>query len=125
MPMNVLEVAIYAMVLTTAQPRPFQCVAVQPEGVNCTNGLYATPEGPNIIAFNTGVKVVKDTRGRVALTNGLTTFFDASAWVSFKNGKGDTVVSVRKVGPLRFRFSNGYSCAIAGKETDIASCVMS
>lgn len=125
MPMNVLEVAIYAMVLTTAQPKPFECVAVQPEGVNCTNGLYATPKGPTVIAFNNGVDVVKDAKGQVRLTNGLTTFFDASAWVSFKDPKGQTLVSARKTGAFRFRFSNGYTCAIAGKGSDIASCFAS
>lgn len=125
MPMNVLEVAVYAMVLSTTQPASFECVAVQPEGVNCTNGLYAMPEGGNVIAFNNGVKVVKGSKGQVSLTNGLTTFFDASAWVSFKNGKGDTLVSVRKTAPLRFRFSNGYTCAVAGKESDIATCFKS
>lgn len=125
MPMNVLEVAVYAMVLSTAQPAAFECVTVQPEGVNCTNGLYATAETASVIAFNTGVKVVKGNKGQVTLTNGLTTFFDASAWVSFRNGKGDTLVSVRKTGPFRFRFSNGYTCAIAGKESDIATCFKS
>ncbi|NYZ11723.1 hypothetical protein HL658_04110 [Azospirillum sp. RWY-5-1] len=125
MPMNVLEVAVYAMVLSNAQPTAFECVAVQPEGVNCTNGLYAKPEGESVIAFNTGVKVLKGNKGQVSLTNGLTTYFDASAWVSFKNGKGDTLVSVRKTAPYRFRFSNGYTCAIAGKESDIATCFKS
>eukprot|EP01012_Entosiphon_sulcatum_P033881 TRINITY_DN42907_c0_g1_i1.p3 TRINITY_DN42907_c0_g1~~TRINITY_DN42907_c0_g1_i1.p3 ORF type:complete len:125 (+),score=24.56 TRINITY_DN42907_c0_g1_i1:134-508(+) len=121
MPMNVLEVAIYALVLTSSQPRPFECVAVQPEGVNCTNGLSVKASGANL-RFNTGVEVMKDNKGRVFLTNGLKTYFDSSAWVAFQDGSGATQISVRKSGPLRFKFSNGYSCEAMGSETDMARC---
>lgn len=121
MPMNVLEVAIYALVLTSSQPRPFECVAVKPEGVNCTNGLSAKANGPNL-HFNTGVEVMKDSKGRVFLTNGLKTYFDSSAWVAFQDNSGSTAISVRKTGPLRFKFSNGYSCEAMGNEQDMARC---
>lgn len=123
MPMNVLEVAIYAMVLTASQPRPYECVAVQPEGVNCTNGLAVASESPNgVMAFNTGVQVLKDNQGRVRLSNGITTHFDSSAWVAFKNPAGQTTVSVRKTGPFRFKFSNGFLCEMIGQEQDMARC---
>lgn len=122
MPMNVLEVAIYAMVLTASQPRPYECVAVQPEGVNCTNGLAAKADTPNVLAYNTGVQVIKDVQGRVRLSNGLNTYFDASAWVAFKDAKGQTTVSVRKTGPYRFKFSNGFICETIGLEQDMARC---
>ncbi|MDQ2102063.1 hypothetical protein [Azospirillum isscasi] len=123
MPMNVLEVAIYAMVLTASQPRPYECVAVQPDGVNCTNGLAVASEMPNGgMAFNTGVQVLKDNQGRVRLSNGITTHFDSSAWVAFKNPAGQTTVSVRKTGPFRFKFSNGYLCEMIGQDQDMARC---
>lgn len=109
MPMNVLEIAVYAMVLTTAQPNAYECVAVQPEGVNCTNGLAAKNDGPNLL-FNTGIQVRKDRQGRVTLSNGLKTRFDATAWVAFEDSAGKPVISVRKTGPMRFRFSNGFQC---------------
>ncbi len=119
MPMNILEVAIYAMVLTAQQPRPFECVAVQPEGVNCTNGLAAKADGPHLL-FSTGVQVRKDNQGRVSLSNGLKTRFDSTAWVAFGTGPEDTLISVRKTGPLRFKFSNGYQCEAIGQ--DMARC---
>lgn len=122
MPMNVLEVAIYAMVLTASQPRPFECVAVQPEGVNCTNGLAAMPESASIIRYNTGVDVIKDARGGVTLSNGIGTHFDASAWVAFKDTSGQTKVSARRTGPFRFKFSNGFVCEAMGKQMDMARC---
>lgn len=122
MPMNVLEVAIYAMVLTASQPHPYECVAVKPEGVNCTNGLAAKDENPGVLAYNTGIKVIKDAQGRVTLSNGLGTYFDASAWVAFKDAGGKTVVSVRKTGPFRFKFSNGFTCEAMGPEQDMARC---
>ncbi|WP_448205479.1 hypothetical protein [Azospirillum sp. sgz302134] len=122
MPMNVLEVAIYALVLTASQPRPFECVAVKPEGVNCTNGLAAKADNPSTLTYNTGVQVLKDARGRVRLTNGLNTAVDASAWVVFKDASGQAKLSVRKTGPFRFKFSNGFTCEIIGLEEDMARC---
>lgn len=121
MPMNVLEVAIYAMVLTASQPRPFECVAVKPEGVNCTNGLSAKADGPHLL-FNTGIQVRKDNQGRVTLTNGLQTYFDASAWVEFRDSAGKPVTSVRKTGAMRFKFSNGLICEAMGNPEDMARC---
>lgn len=123
MPMNVLEVAIYAMVLTASQPRPYECVTVQPEGVNCTNGLAVASETPNgVMAFNSGVQVIKDNQGRVRLSNGITTHFDSSAWVAFKTPGGQTLVSVRKTGPFRFKFSNSFQCEMIGQNQDMARC---
>ncbi|CAO3434992.1 hypothetical protein [Azospirillum doebereinerae] len=121
MPMNVLEIAIYAMVLSAQQPRPYECVAVQPEGVNCTNGLAARNDGPHLL-FNSGVQVRKDNQGRVSLSNGMKTRFDSTAWVAFEDGGGKPVVSVRKTGPLRFKFSNGYVCEAMGPAGDMARC---
>jgi hypothetical protein len=112
MSMNILEVAVYAMVLTAGQPNAYECVAVMPEGVNCTNGLAAKNDGPNLL-FSSGVQVRKDRQGRVTLSNG---------WVAFEDGEGKTVVSVRKTGPMRFKFSNGYQCEAMGNPEDMARC---
>lgn len=122
MPMNALEVAVYAMVLTSTQPQPFECVSVQPDGVNCTNGLAAVETAPGVLAYNNGVQVIKDKQGRVSLTNGMTTFFDASAWVSFRDTAGRTALSVRRAPNARFRFSNGYTCEPVGDPRDRAHC---
>lgn len=119
--MNVIEIAVYAMVLTASQPKPFECVAVQPEGVNCTNGLSALPQKADIIAFNNGIKVVKDKSGRVQLSDGTTTFFDSSAWVSFVNKAGETFVSARRTARTRFKFSNGFTCE-GLPDPDMARC---
>lgn len=121
MPMNVLEIAVYAMVLTASHPNSFECVAVKPEGVNCTNGLTAKADGPNLL-FSTGVVVRKDNQGRVSLSNGLQTRFDSSAWVAFQDAGQKPVISVRKTGPLRFRFSNGFQCEAMGNPEDMARC---
>lgn len=119
--MNVLEAAVYAMVLTASHPHPFECVAVKPAGVNCTNGMSVKEDGPNLL-FNTGVQVRKDRQGRVSLSNGLKTRFDSSAWVTFEEQGKEPVVSVRKTGPLRFKFSNGYQCEAMGNPEDMARC---
>lgn len=121
--MNVLEVAVYAMVLTAQAPKPFDCYAVKPAGVNCTNGLAATPTGAKgDIAFSNGVTVLKDGKGGVSLSNGVTTFFDSGAWVSFKSPDGATLVSARKTAATRFRFSNGLHCETKAEEPDRAHC---
>lgn len=122
MAMNVLEVAIYAMVLTAQSPKPFDCYAVQPDGVNCTNGLAALPAGKNDLVFNNGVKVLKNAKGEVKLSNGVTTFFDSGAWVSFKTPDGSVVLSARRVAPMRFKFSNGLHCESKPEQQEKALC---
>lgn len=121
MSLNILEIAIYAMVLTAGHPNAYECVAVKPEGANCTNGLAAKNDGPNLL-FSSGVQVRKDNQGRVSLSNGLKTRFDATAWVAFEDSGGKTVVSVRKTGPMRFKFSNGFQCEAMGNPEDMARC---
>jgi hypothetical protein len=122
--MNVLEVAIYAMVLAFARPAPFECVSVRPTGVNCTNGLAAQPFENNGLSYSNGVVVLKDSHGRVSLSNGISTYYDSSAWVTFKEKNGDTVIQARRIAPMRFKFSNGFICEATGKETDMARCFL-
>lgn len=110
MPMNAVEVAIYALVMTASQPRDFTCVTVEPDGVNCTNGLAAEQPRPDTIAYNNGIKVRKDASGRVALSNGIAARFDGTAWVTFKAASGETVVSARRMEGARYKFSNDFIC---------------
>lgn len=120
--MNVLEVAIYAMVLSAQHPQPFQCFAVRPAGVNCTNGLAATPGADGAIVFSDGVSVVKGRGGQVTFTDGTTTGYDAMAWVTFRKPDGAPIVSARRVAPLRFKFSNGIHCETTSSDPERARC---
>ena len=113
MPLSVLEVAIYAMVLTAADPKPYECVSVQPDGVNCTNGLFAEPLPAGGMKFNNGVTIAIGRDRSVTFSNGIQIHLDSSAWAHFKRG-GATVVSARRTDPkgTRFSFNNGYACQI-------------
>jgi hypothetical protein len=111
---NLLEVAIYAMVLTNP-PAAFKCVADGVGGANCTNGLAAEVTAKGDIRFSNGVTVNKGRDGSVKLSNGVSTHFDIAGWVEFSSG-----VAVRRETPYRFRFSNGYVCVLAEKE--MAEC---
>ena len=123
MPLSVLEVAIYAMVLTAADPKPFECVSVQPDGVNCTNGLFAEPLPAGGMKFNTGTSIAIGRDRNVVFSNGIKIHLDSSAWAHFKHGT-TTVLSARRMDPrgTRFNFNNGYSCQFMGKDRDMARC---
>lgn len=121
MPLSVLEVAIYAMVLTAADPKPFECVAVEPDGVNCTNGLFAEPLPTGGMKFNTGVSIAIGRDRSVAFSNGIQIHLDSSAWAHFKRGSA-TVISARRNDPKgsRFTFNNGFACQMM--DQDMARC---
>ena len=121
MPLNVLEVAVYAMVLTAADPKPYECVSVQPDGVNCTNGLFAEPLPAGGMAFNNGVTIAIGRDRSVVFSNGIRIHLDSSAWAHFRLGTA-TVVSARRTDPrgTRFSFNNGYACQIM--DQDMARC---
>ena len=123
MPLSVLEVAIYAMVLTAADPKPFECVSVQPDGVNCTNGLFAEPLPSGGLKFNTGISIAIGRDRSLTFSNGIKIHLDSSAWAHFKQGT-TTVVSARRTDPKgsRFTFSNGYVCQFIGKDQDMSRC---
>ena len=111
--MNVLEVAVYAMVIG-GQPQPIKCVESDLGGVNCTNGLAAIAGERDEIRFSNGIKVSK--AAGIALSNGITAHLDGAGWLEFSNGVG-----VRRDSPYRFRFSNGYVCSLV--ERSLAECV--
>lgn len=122
MAFSVLEIAVYAMVLAADQPRAFQCVAVQPHGVNCTNGLAAVPV-PDGVAFSNGVTVTVTPRRDLVFSNGIRIHLDSAAWAHFK--KGDRVViSARRMNGrgTRFTFDNGYACQYVDDGQEMARC---
>ena len=109
--MNVLEVAIYAMVIG-GQPQAFKCVDSDVETVNCTNGLTASSGSGAQVRFSNGVTIDQAT-GR--FSNGITAHRDSSGWLEFSNG-----AAVHRDTPYRYRFGNGYVCQLA--ERGMAEC---
>ncbi|HYH23678.1 MAG TPA: hypothetical protein VD995_34105 [Azospirillum sp.] len=122
MPLSVLEVAVYAMVLSAAQPKAYECVMVQPDGVNCTNGLAATPQAGGM-KFNNDVSITVTRDRSVVFSNGIRIHLDSSMWAHFKRGD-QTIISARRMDArgTRFNFNNGYTCQLMGKEQDMARC---
>ncbi|HYI69232.1 MAG TPA: hypothetical protein VEX87_05785 [Skermanella sp.] len=102
--MNVLEVAVFAMVVLGPNQRPFNC-EVSVGGVRCSHGIAAFREGVNDIVMSDGVKVVKSQKGELQFSNGVIAKMDAEGWVQFSNG-----VAVRRETSEQFRFSTGMVC---------------
>ncbi|MDG3440677.1 hypothetical protein [Nitrospirillum amazonense] len=119
--MTVLEVAVYALVLTGGKT-PFFCeqkgAAAAPVAasvvVECTNGLSATEE-KGLIHYDNGVVVSRQPDGNLSFSNGITAHWGAGSWVQFSNG-----VSMRRVAGGNFRSSTGMLCEAGG--TTKASC---
>jgi hypothetical protein len=102
--MNVLEVAVFAMVVLGPNQRPFNC-EVSVAGVRCSHGIAAFREGVNDIVMSDGVKVVKSQKGELQFSNGVIAKMDSAGWVQFSNG-----VAVRRETSEQFRFSTGMVC---------------
>jgi hypothetical protein len=102
--MNVLEVAVFAMVVLGPNQRPFNC-EVSVGGVRCSHGIAAFREGVNDIVMSDGVKVVKSQKGELQFSNGVIAKMDEAGWVQFSNG-----VAVRRETSEQFRFSTGMVC---------------
>ncbi|MEA1677241.1 hypothetical protein [Nitrospirillum sp. BR 11163] len=120
--MTVLEVAVYALVLTGGKT-PFFCeqkgaavapVVVTQVVVECTNGLSATEE-KGVIHYDNGVAVSRLPDGNLSFSNGITAHWGAGSWVQFSTG-----VSMRRVAGGNFRSSTGMLCEAGG--TTKASC---
>lgn len=106
MSLNVMEIAVFALVMMGASPQPFTCEAT-PAGVRCSHGLAAF-ESQGSVLFSNGVRVVKPTRQSIVFSNGIaTTHMDSAGWVQFNNGVG-----VRTAGRGQYRFSNGMGCVL-------------
>jgi hypothetical protein len=102
--MNVLEVAVFAMVVLGPNQRPFNC-EVSVGGVRCSHGIAAFREGVNDIVMSDGVKVAKSQKGELQFSNGVIAKMDEAGWVQFSNG-----VAVRRETSEQFRFSTGMVC---------------
>ena len=115
MSLNVLEVAVYAMVMLGGAQQNFVCES-NPTGVRCSHGVAAFPSEEASIMFSDGTRVSKDAR-RLIFSNGLTNFMDSAGWVQFSNGVGfrrDTRVATR------IRFTSGAMCEQVGE--NMARC---
>jgi len=114
--MNVLEIAIYALVLVPPAGQ-FDCVLDHLKSeTRCTNGVAVVADGPEVLRFSNGVSVTRERNGQLTFSNGLTTHFEITGWLHFSNG-----LSLRREpARQRFRFSNGYICR--SLETDHATC---
>ena len=110
--MNVLEVAVYAMVIG-GQGQPFKCVETDLGVINCTNGLSATAGDRTVIRFSNGVTVNRDSG--IVLSNGVHAHLDGAGWLEFSNGIG-----VRRDSPYRYRSSKGAVCVLV--ERTMAEC---
>jgi hypothetical protein len=102
--MNVLEVAVFAMVVLGPNQKPFNC-EVSIGGVRCSHGIAAFLEGVNDIVMSDGIKVVKSPKGELQFSNGIVAKMDSLGWVQFSNG-----VAVRRETSEKFRFSTGMVC---------------
>jgi len=102
--MNVLEVAVFAMVALGPNQQPFNC-EVSIGGVRCSHGIAAFRDGDNDILMSDGLKVVKSPKGTLTFSNGVVAKFDKVGWVQFSNG-----VAVLREGAERYRFNTGMVC---------------
>jgi hypothetical protein len=102
--MNVLEVAVFAMVVLGPNQQPFNC-EVSVGGVRCSHGIAAFREGVSDIVMSDGIKVVKSPKGELQFSNGVVAKMDSLGWVQFSNG-----VAVRRETSEKFRFSTGMVC---------------
>ncbi|MEI6986052.1 MAG: hypothetical protein WCK65_07990 [Rhodospirillaceae bacterium] len=110
--MNVLEVAVYAMVIGNPT-QPIKCVESGLGTVNCTNGLAAKAIERDGIKFSNGVAIIKSPG--LTLSNGIVAHLDSAGWLEFSNG-----ISVHRDSQYRFRLNNGYTCLLV--ERTMAEC---
>ncbi|MDE1149346.1 MAG: hypothetical protein PW843_22560 [Azospirillaceae bacterium] len=111
--MTVLEVAVYALVLTGGKTA-FFCEQ-KADAVECSNGLSATEGEKGTIRYDDGVVVSRLADGSLSFSNGITAHWGAGSWVQFSNG-----VSLRRVAGGNFKSSTGMLCDAGG--TTKASC---
>lgn len=114
MPLNVLEVTIFAMVLSGGDP----LVCTRQEGaedmVLCSNGQVATLDADRII-FKGDIAVVKFPDGTLTFSNGIRSHWGSAGWVQFSNQ-----ISVRRNPDGSFKTSSGLVCQ--GLSDEKANC---
>ena len=106
--MSVLEVAVFAMVLTSATA-PFDCWMETDQSVVCNNDLIAQEIGYGRILFSNGVTVHKDAGGTLWFDNGIDAFMDATGWIQFSNGQ-----AARRNHEGNIVFGSGMTCRPQG-----------
>ena len=106
--MSVLEVAVFAMVLTGGAA-PFDCWMETDASVVCDNDLVAQEFGEGQIHFSNGVVVHKDAGGELWFDNGIDTFMDAAGWIQFSNG-----ITARRDRNGNIVFGDGSICRAQG-----------
>ena len=104
MPLNVLEVAVYAVVLFGNPPGGLSCES-SPVRVLCNNGVAAFEDGFETITFSNGVQVSKTQNRELLFSNGVGVYMDSAGWLQFSNGAG-----LRRDRADRYRFVDGTIC---------------
>lgn len=114
MPLNVLEVTIFAMVLSGGDP----LVCTRQEGTEemilCSNGQVARLDQDRI-TFKDQIAVVKFPDGTLAFSNGVRSHWGSAGWVQFSNK-----ISIRRNTDGSFKSSSGLVCRELSK--DKANC---
>ena len=101
--MTLIEVAIYAMVLSG--PMPGLCRLDEGAVVTCSNGLSAQVLSDAEARFSSGVTVRHAGDQFPAFSNGISSRIDAAGWLVFSNG-----VAVRRRSLSRYDFADGIMC---------------
>lgn len=113
-PLNILEVTIYAMVLAGGNPLVCTRQDGTEEMILCSNGQVATLDGDRI-TFKDGTAVVKFPDGTLAFSNGIRSHWGSAGWVQFSNK-----ISIRRNTDGTFKTSTGLVCRELS--TDKANC---
>lgn len=115
MPLNILEVTIFAMVLAGGND-PLVCTRQEgtEDMVLCSNKQVVTLDGDRI-TFKDGTSVVKFPDGTLAFSNGIRSHWGSAGWVQFSNR-----VAVRRNPDNSFKTSTGLICR--GLSEDKANC---
>jgi len=114
MALNVLEVAIYAMVLAGGDPLVCTRQHGTEEMVLCTNGEVIRMDGDRITLKN-DISVVKFPDGTLAFSNGIRSKWGSAGWVQFSND-----IAVRRNYDNSFKTNKGVVCRALSE--DKASC---
>ncbi|MBV9862174.1 MAG: hypothetical protein JO267_08490 [Alphaproteobacteria bacterium] len=111
--MNLIEVAIYALVLSG--PAPGLCRLGDDAVVRCSNGLSAEMLSATQARFSNGVIARHRGDEFPVFSNGITSHLGSAGWLSFSNG-----VAVRRRPDGRYDFDDGVSCRAA--LPDLVNC---
>lgn len=114
MPLNVLEVTIFAMVLSGGNPLACTRQEGTEEMILCTNGQVATLDAERI-TFKNDVAVVKFPDGTLAFSNGIRSHWGSAGWVQFSNN-----IAIRRNPDGTFKTNGGLICR--GLSEDKANC---